>query len=134
MVEAAAPALIAAALVAVITASWSKPQREVDHRAAALRDAASPAVTDRVQAAPGGGPAGGPGGPIEIVHDDPDVVLRLTARPAPEAAVYITDDELLGLLEEAGKSCGIIRTEGSVYLTCEAAEGTGPHRGGRRGG
>ena len=63
------------------------------------------------------GPVPGAEPRVEVVHDDPGVLERIRAGGAPDPSIWIGDDELLALLREAGRSCGLVRTGGAVYLT-----------------
>jgi hypothetical protein len=59
------------------------------------------------------------------VHDDPTVLARCTVRPALRGDVMIDDDELLALLEGAGRPTGLIRRPDGVVLTAQVFDPIG---------
>ena len=58
---------------------------------------------------------------IELVHDDPLLLERCSLPSAPlDRRVLIGDQELLDLLQAAGRPAGLARVAGVVYLTSSA--------------
>jgi hypothetical protein len=58
---------------------------------------------------------------IEVVHDDPRVLERCSLPSAPlDRGVLIGDQELLDLLQAAGRPAGLARVAGNVFLTSNA--------------
>jgi hypothetical protein len=66
-------------------------------------------------------PASGERAGMEVVHDDPRVLERCTLPSAPfDRGVLIGDQELLDLLQAAGRPAGLARVGGNVFLTSNA--------------
>jgi hypothetical protein len=61
---------------------------------------------------------------VEVVHDDPRLLERCSLPTAPfDRRVLIGDQELLDLLQAAGRPAGLARVAGNVYLTSNAQAG-----------
>lgn len=68
---------------------------------------------------------------VRVVATDPSVIGRYAVETRSTKDFLVNDDELLGLLEEAGHPAGMIRTRGKVIVTglptpLEAGEPAGP--------
>lgn len=53
---------------------------------------------------------------IEVFHNEPGIVERYTVQAVPRREVWITDEELMALLQAAGRRAGLIRTGTRLIL------------------
>lgn len=60
---------------------------------------------------------------LEVVHNDPGIVLRHAAvEAAIDPGTFIDDDDLLAILEAADRPAGLIRRDGLVVVTPDVAD------------